>query len=335
MKILIDSYSTIYQRGGGGIPMRVSTIVDGLAKKGINVKCFDKWNDKITDYDILHIFKANIDSYSEIVYAKNSGVKVVLSSVVAQEGILKIILGRLLNKLFRINNTYSYLKLMLEMSDRILAQTEKEARFITMFYGIQNKKINIIPNGINQAIVESYSPYIDKDIVLCVGRFDKNKNQISLIRAMKGQNIPVHFVGGIVPEDKDYYEQCLDEAQSDTNFVFHGWLKQGSPELLSLFSRAKVCVLISYKEIFGNAIIEGAACGSNLVVTSSLPTSEYGFQSNYFIVNPHSLKEIREAVKCAFSMPVSHSLRDTAISRFSWDSVVEQHINVYENLIKD
>lgn len=335
MKILIDSYNTVFQRGGGGIPMRVATIYEGISKQGVEVKLFDKWKDKISDYDVLHIFKANIDSYSEIMYAKKCGVKVVLSSVVPQESRLKIILGMFLHKLFRINNTYSYIRLMLVNSDRVIAQTNKERQFIKKFFCVPEQKIIVLPNGINQTVVDSYSPEIKKDIILCVGRFDKNKNQLGLIRAMKGSGLPVHFIGGSVPEEETYYHQCLEEAGADSNFVFHGWLKSGSKELVSLYQRAKVCVLISFKEIFGNVIVEGAACGSNLVVTKSLPVEEYGFNTNCSIVDPYNIQDIRAAVISEFNEPLTDKLRKVAIENFSWKTIIKKHIELYDQLFEN
>ena len=78
INVAIDSYNTVYQRGGGGIPMRIAKIQNGLSAEGINVALFDKWNDKLSDFQILHVFKDNIDSFAEIVYAKESGLKIVI-----------------------------------------------------------------------------------------------------------------------------------------------------------------------------------------------------------------------------------------------------------------
>lgn len=334
MNIYIDSYSTIYQRGGGGVPMRIARIQRGLSERSHRSVLFNKWESKLDDADILHVFKANIDSYAEIRYAKDLGVKIVLSAVIPQEMNRRIRFGLLLKRLFKINNTYSFLKEELVSADAIIAQTQKEASFISKYYKIADNRIHIIPNGIDESIIESYDPTIVKDIVLCVGRFDQNKNQISLIKAMRGTNIPVHFVGGAVPDEKQYYEKCLEEAKGSDNFIFHGWLQQGSTELLQLFQRAKVCVLVSYNEIFGNAFVEGAAAGANLVVTKSLPIHEYGFPGGYYQVCPRNIDDIRESVIKAYYHDVPNSLREIAINKYSWKSVISKHIELYESLLQ-
>ena len=149
---------------------------------------------------------------------------------------------------------------------------------------------------------------------------------------MKGINVPVHFVGGPIPDEKNYYEACLKEADNSPYFIFHGWLKQGSDELIELFQRAKVSVLISHKEIFGNAFVEGAAAGANLVVTKSLPVYEYGFCDGFFQVDPSDINDIKEAVLIAYKKEVPKSLREIAIKRYSWENVILKHIELYESL---
>ena len=66
MKILIESYSTCTQNESGGVQVRIKKIVELLRKKNITVDFFDKFNTKVIDYDILHIFMLNIENYELI-----------------------------------------------------------------------------------------------------------------------------------------------------------------------------------------------------------------------------------------------------------------------------
>ena len=55
------------------------------------------------------------------------------------------------------------------------------------------------------------------DFVLCVGRFEyPRKNQLALVRAMKGESVPLVFIGGPDLAHTDYYEQCRAEAGPNT-----------------------------------------------------------------------------------------------------------------------
>ena len=335
MRILFDSYNTVMQNSGGGVQMRIGKMYNYL--RGIDsiekVKLYDKWSDKLCDYDILHIFKDNIDDVNLISYAKSSGLKIVVSSVIPQMDVAKIKLGLFLQKIVKINNTFSLLRLGLQLSDAIVAQTIQEADFISKIYNIKKEKIHIIPNGVKESILDQYDPTKKKDIVLCVGRFDHNKNQLSLIKAIKDLGLPLHFVGGPSVEEKHYYNECKNLATGDNNIVFHGWLQNESKELLNLYQRAKVVVLISHKEIFGNSLIEGAASGANLVASNSIPTSEWEFNEHCVRVSPDSVQDIRKGIENAFYMPLSSFNHYKVINLFSWPKIAERYYNLYNNLM--
>lgn len=334
LRIYIDSYSNAMQNGSGGISMRIRKLYNEFtAFPEIKVHLFNKWTDKLSDCDILHVFKITLDSYAQICFAKKIGKKVVVSSVVAQEGYSKIRMSLLLNKIFPVHNTHSILRECLRQADAIIAQTEQEKRFIITIYNISKEKILVIPNGVEEKIKDCYNPEIKKDLILNVGRFDSNKNQLTLIKALKNTQIPCYFIGGEAIEESEYYNQCKKIAERCKNLFFCGWLPNTSKECLDLYARAKVVVLISRKEIFGNSLIEGAACGANLVVTSALPTEEWGFNENCIKVkNVRNIKEVRDAVMKAFEMPISEELRDIASLIFSWRDVAKRYVTLYKKL---
>lgn len=322
------------QNVGGGVQMRIGKMYQYLrgSSEISQVKLFDKWNDKIIDFDILHIFKDTIDSLELMAYAKAAGVKIVMSSVIPQMHSIKIRGALLLKRISKIHNTHSMLRKGLSMSDCIIAQTIQEADFISKVYNINSEKIQVIPNGVKEELLDNYNPSISKSIVLCVGRFDRNKNQLSLIKAMKGLGIPLHFVGGPAINEANYYEECRRTAGNDCNIIFHDWLSNESAELLELYQRAKVVALISHKEIFGNSLIEGAAAGANLVASKCIPTKEWNFDEHCINVIPTSVNNIRAGVIEAFNMPISTSIHEQTVEQFSWQNVVERYIGVYKSL---
>ena len=59
MKVLFDSYSTVTQNQAGGVGIKVKKTYQNLSGK-LEVKLFDKWTDKIEDYDVLNVFKTSI-----------------------------------------------------------------------------------------------------------------------------------------------------------------------------------------------------------------------------------------------------------------------------------
>lgn len=322
------------QHNAGGVQMRISKLLHHFSFiPTAEVKLFDKWNDKLCDYDILHEFKDTIEPYALFAFAKKEGIKIVMSSVIAQERALSIRVALALNKAIPFSNTYSLLRHNLCMADAIVAQTQKEAEFITKYYKIPKSKIHIIPNGVNEALLKNYSADCQKDIVLCVGRFDHNKNQLALIEASKGQKFEIHFVGGSAIDDSSYYNQCKKAAEGHNNIIFHGWLKNTDQKYLELYSRAKVVALVSHHEIFGNSLIEGAACGANLLATDVLPTEEWGFDKHCIKVRVSDRHSMREGLELAYNMPVDSYLHDLAEIRFSWENIAKAHMALYESLL--
>ena len=62
MKILFEGYSCIGQNRAGGVSIKAKNLKTNLEENGFSVKYFDKWRDKISDCDILHIFMASSES---------------------------------------------------------------------------------------------------------------------------------------------------------------------------------------------------------------------------------------------------------------------------------
>lgn len=234
MKILLDSYNNSFQHIGGGVPMKVQMYHQYFQTPDITTKLFDKWNDKLADYDILHIVKLTVDNCAQIKFAKDLGKKVVISAVIPQIEPLKIKIALLLKKYLKISSLYSLIYQSLKLADSIIVETSIEANFIINNYNISKSKIVVIPNGVNQQILDNFENdmSVSKDIVLCVGRFDSNKNQLNLIRALRGTDYQLHFIGGSSPYDNSYYTKCKDAAKEYGNIHFHGGCQMNLKSIL-------------------------------------------------------------------------------------------------------
>ena len=334
MKVLLDSYNSVMQHEGGGVQMRIGKFLHYFSQRDdVEAKLFNKWTDKLRDYDVYHTFKAQIESHAVLTYARKEGLKTVLSSVIPQENERRIWLALKINGVIPFNNAYSIIREELNNVDAIIAQTKKEASFIAKWYKTSEEKIYVIPNGVNGSILSGYNPNDTKDIVLCVGRFDSNKNQLALIEAAKGLNYEVHFIGGAAIEEPLYFEECVKAAEGYNNIVFHGWLKNTSEEYLNLYKRARVVALVSHKEIFGNSLVEGAASGANLLATNVLPTEEWGFNEHCVKVDVSSPQSLCEGLKVALSLPLDSSLHEIAKRNFSWENIANRYVDLYNNLM--
>jgi glycosyltransferase involved in cell wall biosynthesis len=338
MKVLIDSYNTVTQNPSGGVQIRIKNYIAHLQKCGVQAELFDKWRHTVADFQLLHIFKLSVESYQLVRYAKNNNIPVVISSIVPLEGAIRIFANRMACKVLPIHTGYSFLEDILNMADAVVAQTTREANFIMRHYKTQKGKMHVVPNGVSVAASSGVSPgkwdKIDagRGIVLQVGRFDRNKNQLNVIRALRNTDVPVVFIGGPIAEEADYFRQCKQEATSNMHFL--GWVKNDDPLLASAYARAKVVILPSFKEIFGNAIIEGGAAGANLVATRELPIADWGLVDYCSQINPNDTADIKSKVLLAYKMPKNPMLPGLIASKFSWDVVASKHVDIYAHAMK-
>lgn len=337
MKILFHSYNTCCQNTSGGVQVRMRKIRDLLLSRGHIVDFFSTFETRIEDYDILHVFALNFESLLIMKVAKERGLKIVLSSVVNTINGSKIDLYRCLFSKTPIMTTYKLLDQTIKLADNIIVETEAEGAFISKHYKISQDKMRVIPNGID---VDSWEgreifeelPGVEKYVLQC-GRFDKNKNQLNVIRALKGLGIDVVFVGGEDAKGGNYFETCKREAQGDMHFHFLGWVPQNSPLLRSVYRWADTLVLPSHYETFGLVALEAGIMGAKLVLSNTLPILSYKSMSSCETFNPDNVNEIRDAVTKTFSSPQSNIIINAMKTEFSWGSVIDSHESVYNSLL--
>ena len=339
MRILLDSHSTVTQNDSGGLQVRIFEHQRALKTKNVHCKLFNKWEDKIEDFDLYHLFKVTKDSYNEVLFAKQKGKKVVVSAVVPLSGRKNISISLFLSSVFHLSLPYEFIRKVLDLADIVTTQTEDEKIFLIKYFKLKDFKVVVIPNGVSHRFVEqkqsevSFSAVynLHKPYVLQVGRFDKNKNQLSVIKALRKTNIPVVFVGGPFVNEIDYYEQCKNELTD--NMVMTGWLDHKSDLILSAFREAKVLVLPSYHETFGNVLIEGGVSGTNLACSETLPINKHELSRYWTTFKPTDEASIRKAILYEYEKASDIDMQDAFISTFSWDKVIDQYLCVYRKLL--
>lgn len=335
MKVLFQSYNNCMQNESGGISTKIKALYNSLLNNGINVKYFSKFEDKVKDYDVLHIFKANIENLPLIELANKNDVKVVISSTIPCTEKIKIIINLALCKYFPITTGIGIIQKSLQLADLIIAESLEEKNFISKYYKICEDKIEILPSGIDKDFIQRLNKVnIDRSVfpdeyVLCVGRFDENKNQLNLIKALKDTDITVVFIGGPTDNTIEYYEKC--KAEANENMYFLGWINNNDDLLVSAYKNAKVVVLPSFYETFGISILEGAVAGANISMSSTLPISKYDILSS-FLFDPNDTDDIKKSITLAYNAKKNIKQSKTVIDNFSWDKIAKQHIELYKSI---
>lgn len=304
-----------------------------LEQKGVCVELFNPFESDVTTCDVLHVFGLNVENWGLIQCAKKQSKRVVMSAVVPMTEKVKLSLYKWLHVL-PIYTTYSVRYESLKMTDNVIVETKAEADYLHHYYYVPYGKMTVIPNGMDNVVYQGEEIFdaLGKrcEYILQVGRFDENKNQLKVIKALKGTGVDVVFIGGADHSDQSYYQKCEDEARGYDNIHLLGWQLKDSPILRSAYANAKLVVLPSYYETFGLVLLEGGLAGADLALSETLPILCYSSFAGCATFNPDNVSQMRDVLIEAFRHPKDTALKGRLINEFNWDTIIEQHIKIYE-----
>ena len=315
MKILVNTYDTAFQNVAGGVHSRIVKTVKTLRNAGITVDYFDKFKTRIEDYDILQVFMLDVTNFNLIKYAKDKGLKVVLSAVVTVGSGKNIDFYWRIRKL-PIMTTYKLLFQEARMVDAIIAETETERAFICEHYHVPKNKVYVVPNGADEIATKS------KKIFDAIGR-------------ECAYALEVVFIGGGDFTAPEYYNRCVEEAGEAPNIHFIGWLDAGDELLQSAFVNAKVLISSSYHETFGLTIIEGIMAGATPAISSTLPILDYTCFKECITFVPSDIQDIKRQVEKAMKQPKDENLMNEVRKTFSWLNIADEYMDIYRNVSDD
>jgi glycosyltransferase involved in cell wall biosynthesis len=237
--------------------------------------------------------------------------------------------GSLADKCSALDARDRELALAYESADLLLPNSVREGRDIAGDLSVTTPW-HYVPNAVDPDVFGAgEGPGVDRQAgtVACVGRFEPRKNQLGLIRALRGTTYRLVLVGPRHSDHGRYWERCRAEASPSVTF-----LPPAEPaQLVDVYRRAAVHALPSWGESTGLASLEAAAMGCQVVV------SHQGYSDQYFgdlaqYCEPASLRSIRAAVVAAAAAPARGELRDHVLSRFTWDQAAEASIQGYAKL---
>lgn len=344
MSIYYYVYPSAFQNPGGGEIQLLKT-KEYLEKKGMEIRLFDLWKNKLKKGDLLHVFGSVKYCYGLMRTAKELGVNILLSTICwydwrsalhtyphwNQKGM------NLIRHLAKVSFPWvpSFRKSMMQISDLLLPNSEAEANQLVRYFGMKREKIAVIPNGVDP-IYQSADPgpfeerYGLKDFFLCTGRIEPRKNQLALIRAHRGMECPLVITGGAVSRYKDYEALCRREAGPRVYFLGH--FPMDSEMLRSAYAACDTFVLPSWFETPGLAALEAGLAGAKVVITQGGATREY-FGDDARYVNPLSLPDIRLKMTAAGKESKNGRLKAHIRDHYQWGHVAERVAAVYRTFL--
>lgn len=233
-------------------------------------------------------------------------------------------------------------KILLKISNKILAVSAFTKRRITANNGINEDKIIVFPNTLDpyfnipktlgkpDYLIKRYGINEKTKVILTVTRINKNE-------AYKGYDKVLEALAEIIsllPDTKYilagkydvYEEQRLKEKVKrlglEKYFILTGFIKE--EELIDHYLLADVFILPSKKEGFGIVFIEAAACGTPAIAGNKDGSVDALLKGQIGkLVDPDNLNEIKEAIINIIANPLTNN-RDLVIENFGFDKFKER-----------
>lgn len=348
--------STHYSSPGGDtIQVEMTAKYLRLLGVHVDIALADKKIDP-SGYDLVHFF--NIIRPDDILSHINSKVPYVISTIFVDFSKYdKLARKGLSGKLFKVLSPWQieYLKSMaryLIKGDKIKSRYYLFSGQFKSILNVANRAKLLLPNSnseylrLQKALRTSY-PYrkivnaVDpsifkgtieenkefKDHIICVGRIEGRKNQLNLIKAVKGTQYHLTIIGKPAPNQASYYKECLREASNSPKIRFIDHI--GQKDLVPIYKAAKVHVLASWFETTGLSSLEAAIMNCNIVITKKGDTEEY-FGDMAYYCEPDDVQSIKEAIVKAFNAPANEQLKTHILENYNWDKAAEQTLEAYK-----
>ena len=330
MKVLFYTRKNLHENPAGDTSI-IRALKEYLRKLEIKVDLCTDNRVNLNSYDLIHLFNVSraTELYDFIKILSTGSKAVVLTPIYWDlNNYLKQINQK--EKLDAWTNGERKRHYIFENIDLSILHSEGEAEMIKQNYNY-NKPYQIIHYGTRPIKKEAYNyvknRYGFEHYVLCVGRICPQKNQLSLIRALKNDSIPIVFVGNI--NDVIYHKACIAEAKQNTVFID----KMQNHQLDNLYQHAHVHILPSWVEYPGLASLEAGVAGCNVVSTENGSAKEiFGDMIDY--CDPSNLENIRTSTLKALTMPKNDLLKNYILEHYTWDKHASKLQAQYKHLLQ-
>jgi len=245
-------------------------------------------------------------------------------------------------------------------ADRLIVATNDEKENLVSLYGAKEKKIRIIPPGVDTTHfypipVDEAKEYIgmpaDENMILFVGRIEPLKGIDTLIHAiaqMRKADVLsrcphyLYIIGGnpeASGEDANKEMQRLQAlcAELDLHDLVLFLGKRDQDSLQYYYSAAEMVVMPSHYESFGMVALEAMACGTPVIATQvgGLQHLVQDGETGFIVPNgdPDALEEKITALICKEEMKERMSRNSIAYAQtFNWDRISKKLIKQFKKM---
>lgn len=170
------------------------------------------------------------------------------------------------------------------------------------------------------------------DYILSLGRIVPEKGIHYLIQAFRECSTDKKLIiAGGAEANKEYYESLQKLAEGDSRIRFIGYVTGNT--IAELYSNAYVFALPSNLEGMANALLEAMSYG-NCCLVSDIPENTEVVSDHAVVFRKGDVQDLQRRLQNLLDSPdlvaaYKNGAAPFILSRYSWDTVVEQMLDVY------
>lgn len=234
----------------------------------------------------------------------------------------------------------------LQHADAITVVSNALKQKIIDIYNIEEKKISIIPNGVDETLFHpmnkkecqlSLGLETNKKRLLFVGQLHPVKNIKTLLKALSiikndGELNFETLIIGTGPLESELKSLATELLLTSTEVVFKG--QQSHSDIATFFGAADLLCLPSIREGRPNVIIEALATGLPVVASNVGGIPEMVNEKNGILVSPSDHKQLALALSQSMNKKWDRTEISNTQSTSSWDGCAEQYLNLFLKKMK-
>lgn len=354
MNVLMISRPTLFSVPGGDT-VQLTETANALKEIGakVSIRLADEKID-YKDFDLIHFFNV-IRPNNIIPHIKRSKLPYVVSTIfVDYTEVEKVYRGRMAKVIYKLIGVdgMEYLKsiarflknneglvdqdyfkrghrksveYVLKHANYLLPNSNSEFNRLKKRYNFETE-YRVVPNAVESSFFNNGSQ--SRTGVICVARIEPIKNQLNLIKALKGQDISLKIIGKPSPNHHHYLDLCKEVATENIQFLGH----LSKEDTIEEYKKAKVHILPSWFETTGLSSLEAAASSCVVVITNKGDTSEY-FENHVAYCDPENPESILKEIKKALKTEPSPLLINKIKNQYSWKHAAEKTLEVYQLIL--
>jgi hypothetical protein len=267
---------------------RMGPTLGALVERGVDARAWRPWEDAIEQFDLLHLFGSAPEHLALMDAARRHGLPVVLSPMswltvedchpsgnawrdrcwaFARFGV-EVMRARL----------PSWRRQLYHGVDLLLPNSHAEAGQLMRYFGVPIDRLHITPGGADprwaDATPEPFRHLIGADrFILTPGPIEPSNNQLGLLRALQGMDVPIVLLGDVAPRHEEYLEAC--RRAGGEQFIHVPELAYTDPLLASAYAAADCVVLCRWQPTSVVITLNAAMTGCPLVLPRHAPADEY------------------------------------------------------------